>query len=53
MEKMKSTATLIEDKIAKIMKDNPDLPYEFVRGILIALEELKDGLGEPYKFGDL
>ena len=43
----------MEDKIAKIMEDNPDLPYDLVLGILTAQEELKEGLGEPYEFGDL
>ncbi len=35
----------------KIMKDNPDLSYEFVRQLLIAQAEVAAGKVEPFKFG--
>lgn len=34
-------------KIGKIAEDNPDLPYEFIEGVLIAMEEDD---GKPYQF---
>lgn len=37
-------------KIKQIMKDNPDLPYEFVRQLLIAQEEVNIGRVEPFEF---
>lgn len=49
---MEKAVKIMDEKIAKIMKDNPDLPYEFVKNILTALEEIRDGLIEPYEFGD-
>ncbi len=30
--------------------ENPDLPVEFIRDTLIAMEEVKAGKGTPYKF---
>ena len=38
-------------KIGKIMEDNPDLPYEFVRQAVIAKAEHNAGKLEPYEFG--
>ena len=38
-------------KIGKIMEDNPDLPYEFVRQVVIAKAEHDAGKLEPYEFG--
>ena len=38
-------------KIGKIMEDNPDLTYEFVKDSLLAQAELKAGIVEAYKFG--
>lgn len=35
-------------KVGQIMMDNPDLSYEFVREALLATEEVKQGLAEPY-----
>jgi len=32
-------------KIGKIAEENPDLPYELVKSILTAQEELRAGLG--------
>ena len=37
-------------KIGKVAEDNPDLTYEDIKGILLALEEEKLGLIEEYKF---
>lgn len=38
-------------KIGKIMEDNPDLPYEFVRQAVIAKAEIEAGELESYDFG--
>lgn len=38
-------------KIGKMMEDNPDLPYEFVKQAVIAKAELEAGKVEEYKFG--
>jgi hypothetical protein len=38
-------------KIGKIAEDNPDLPYNLIKEILIGLEELEAGKGTDYKFG--
>lgn len=38
------------DKIAKIVKENPDLSEEFIKDILLAKEEIAAGKGEPYIF---
>ena len=35
-------------KIGQIMIDNPDLSYEFVHESLLANEEVKQGLTQPY-----
>lgn len=35
-------------KVGRIMIDNPDLSYEFVRETLLATEEVKQGLVTPY-----
>ncbi len=37
--------------IAKMMEDNPDLPYEFVRQAIIAQAERDAGKLEAYDFG--
>lgn len=36
-----------------IAKDNPDLPMEFIEGILEGLEESRAGLSVPYPWGVL
>lgn len=36
--------------IGRIMEDNPDLSYEFVRQLLIAQAEVDAGMTEPYEF---
>ena len=38
-------------KIGKIMEENPDLSYSFVKQILLAQRELSDGDVTPYEFG--
>jgi hypothetical protein len=38
-------------RLGLIAKDNPDLPVGLIEDILVAQEESKAGLGEPYKFG--
>lgn len=35
-------------KIGKIAEENPDLTYEFIKNILIARQETRDGKLEPY-----
>ncbi|MFZ3137855.1 MAG: hypothetical protein WA126_10750 [Thermodesulfovibrionales bacterium] len=37
--------------IAMEVEDNPDLPYSFIKETIDAREEIKAGLGTPYKFG--
>lgn len=36
--------------IGKIVEGNPDLPYNFIKDILISLEETKNRQLEPYRF---
>lgn len=38
-------------KIGEIMEDNPDLPYEFVKQVIIAEAEREAGKLEHYSFG--
>jgi hypothetical protein len=38
-------------KIGKIAEENPDLPYEFIRRVLEAREEMKTEKSAPYVFG--
>ena len=38
-------------KIKKIMQDNPDLSYEFVRQLILAQAEVAAGKTEPFEFG--
>ncbi|MBN1008477.1 TA system antitoxin ParD family protein [Amphritea pacifica] len=38
-------------KIGRIMEENPDLTYEFVRNAMIAKAEADAGLVEEYQFG--
>jgi len=49
----RSTPKQIEHwaKIGKIMEDNPDLPYEFVKQAVIAKAEIEAGELERYDFG--
>ena len=34
--------------ICKIAEENPDLPYSFIRDILLGLQEVEDGETLPY-----
>jgi hypothetical protein len=38
----------IELKTARAVTDNPNLPYEFVREVLLASEEVKQGMVKRY-----
>ncbi len=38
-------------RIGKIAEENPDLPYSFLKEILLALEESKEGDIDEYQFG--
>ena len=38
-------------KIGKIAEENPDLPFTFIKEILLGLEELKEEEKEEYAFG--
>lgn len=50
----RSTPKQIEywSRIGKIAEENPDLPYAFVREILIAQQEAEEGETSEYRFGD-
>ena len=37
--------------IGKIAEENPDLPYAFIKDILLAQAELRDEETAPYEFG--
>ena len=37
--------------IGKIAEENPDLPFTFIKGILIGMEEAKAGDVSEYEFG--
>lgn len=37
-------------KIGKIAEENPDLSYNFIKGVLLGLEEFKDNNVTEYKF---
>jgi hypothetical protein len=37
-------------KIGKIVEENPDLTYKFIKDILISQQEADSGLLEEYKF---
>jgi len=38
--------------IGKIVEDNPDLSFSVINDILLGREQLKEGLGIPYSFGE-
>ena len=38
-------------KIGRIAEENPDLPYNFIKDILVSLEEMKNEKPVPYQFG--
>jgi hypothetical protein len=35
-------------KIGKIAEENPDLPYSFIKDILLAIQDMKDKQVSPY-----
>jgi len=37
--------------IGKIAEENPDLPYSFIKDILLAQQEVADGELTPFEFG--
>src|SRR5210317_1722699 len=49
----RSTAKQIEywSTIGKISEENPDLPYSFIKDILLAQSEVASGDVTPYEFG--
>ena len=49
----RSTAKQIEywSTIGKISEENPDLPYSFIKDILLAQREVLSGDVTPYDFG--
>jgi hypothetical protein len=38
-------------RIGRIAEENPDLPYNFIKDILVSLEEVKNEKPSPYQFG--
>lgn len=38
-------------RIGKIAEENPDMPYQLIREILIGTEEINSGEVSEYKFG--
>ena len=38
-------------KIGRIAEENPDLPYNFIKDILLSMEEMKNEKPVPYEFG--
>jgi len=38
--------------IGKIAEDNPDLSYSVIKDILLGREQLREGLGTKYVFGE-
>lgn len=51
----RSTPKQIEHwaKIGKLAEENPDLTYEFMQQILLALQDVEEGLVEPFVFTEL
>jgi len=39
-------------KIGQLVEDNPDLPLPFIQDILLGREQIKDGQGTPYIYGE-
>ncbi|MEM9220051.1 MAG: hypothetical protein AAGD25_37710 [Cyanobacteria bacterium P01_F01_bin.150] len=36
-------------EIGRIASENPDLPFSFIQGVLVAKAEVDSGLAKPYK----
>ena len=51
----RSTPKQIEHwaKIGKLVEENPDLPLQFVKDIMLALQQVEDGDVEPFIFTEL
>lgn len=49
----RSTSKQIEywSRIGKILEENPDLPYSFIKDVLLAKQEAESGDLTPYEFG--
>ncbi len=49
----RSTPKQIEywSRIGKILEENPDLPYSFIKDVLLAKQEAESGDLTPYEFG--
>ena len=42
---------IFEELVKKASLDNPDLPVNLIKKIIIGMEEAKNGLVSKYKFG--
>lgn len=38
-------------RLGKIIEENPDLPFNFIRDVMLSQEEVEQGKLEPYQFG--
>ena len=38
--------------IGKVAEENPDLSFLIIKDVLLGREQLKEGLGTPYVFGE-
>jgi hypothetical protein len=38
-------------RIGKIAEENPDLPFNFIKELLVAQREAEEGQVTPYQFG--
>jgi len=47
------TPAHMQERLEKIAEENPDLPLGFIRDVLISIDEVKQGLVEPYQFGNV
>jgi len=49
----RSSAKQIEcwAEIGRIAEENPDLPYSFIKDVLLAKAEMENGLVSDYEFG--
>lgn len=39
-------------KIGQMIEDNPELPLLFLQDVLVGREQIKEGQGTPYVFGE-
>ena len=49
----RSTTKQIEHwaRLGRVAEQNPDMPYELIKEVLLGLEEVESGLTKPYQFG--